>query len=75
VREREREREILHLGWRGQKHFTALKVPRQCPLVLLVGVGLRKGKALGSEKGKMLGCGLSCDQRKEVEPDFTEHGR
>jgi hypothetical protein len=33
-----------------------LKVPRQCPLVLPVEVRLREGKALGSEKGKGLGC-------------------
>jgi hypothetical protein len=36
-------------------------------LVLLVNVYLRKGKALGSEKGKGLGCGLCYEQRREVE--------
>jgi hypothetical protein len=28
--------------------FTATKVPRQCPLVLLINVGRREGKAFGS---------------------------
>jgi hypothetical protein len=37
-----------------QKHFSALKVPRQCPLFLLVEIRLREGKALESEKGKEL---------------------
>jgi hypothetical protein len=36
----------------GQKHVPALKVPRQCPLVLLVEVRL-KGEALGGEKGEI----------------------
>jgi hypothetical protein len=35
------------------------KVPRQCPLVLLVEVRFREGKALGSEKGK--GFGINFD--------------
>jgi hypothetical protein len=34
-----------------QKYFPALKVPRQCPLFLLVEICLREGKALESEKG------------------------
>jgi hypothetical protein len=42
----------------GQKIFLALKVPRQCPFVLLVEVCLREDKALGSEKGRDLGFGL-----------------
>jgi hypothetical protein len=29
-----------------------------CPLVLLVKVGCRQGKALGSEEGKVMGSGL-----------------
>jgi hypothetical protein len=29
---------------------------------------LRKGKALGSEKGKGLSCALFYEQRREVEP-------
>jgi hypothetical protein len=40
-------------GW-GTK-FTALKVPRQCPLVLLVEVSWIKCKSLGSEEGKVMG--------------------
>jgi hypothetical protein len=35
-----------------------LKVPRQCPLVLLVEVRLREGKAFGSEEGEGLECVL-----------------
>jgi hypothetical protein len=43
----------------GKKIFCpVLKVPRYCPLVLLVAVSLREGKALGSKKGKELECGL-----------------
>jgi hypothetical protein len=36
---------------RREKHFLSpiLKVPRQCPLVLLVEVCLTEGEALGSE--------------------------
>jgi hypothetical protein len=51
----------------GNKHFPALKVARQRPLVLLVDVRLREGKALESEKDKGLGCGLCYEQRGEVE--------
>jgi hypothetical protein len=43
-----------------------LKVPRQCPLVFLVDVSLREGKAVGSEKGKVLGSGLCYEQGKET---------
>jgi hypothetical protein len=34
----------------GEENFLALNVPEQCPLVLVVKVYLRQGKALGSEK-------------------------
>jgi hypothetical protein len=51
----------------GQKSFPALKVLRQCPLVLLVEVSLTLGKDLKNEKGKVLGFGLSYEQRREVE--------
>jgi hypothetical protein len=44
-----------------------LKVPSQCPFVLLVEVSLRDGKSLGSEGRKELGSGLCYEQRKEVE--------
>ena len=39
----------------GEKKFTALEVPRQCPLVLLVKVSWRESRALGSEKDKVFG--------------------
>jgi hypothetical protein len=42
--------------------FPATKVPRQCPLVLLVKVGLMKVKAFGSGKGRM-----KIGARREVE--------
>jgi hypothetical protein len=32
--------------------FTAMKVPRQCPFVLLVKVGWRGGKTIGSDEGR-----------------------
>jgi hypothetical protein len=38
--------------------FTVLKVPRQCPLVLLAKVGRKQGEVWGSEEGSMLGSGL-----------------
>jgi hypothetical protein len=44
-----------------------LKVLRQCPLVLLVEVSLKVGKALENEKDKGLGCGLCHEQRTEAE--------
>jgi hypothetical protein len=37
------------------KKFNALKIHRQCPLVLLVKVGCKQGEALGSEEGKVMG--------------------
>jgi hypothetical protein len=47
-RERERGGSQRHYIWGGSRiTFPALKVPRQCPFVLLV-----EGKALGSENGK-----------------------
>ena len=39
----------------GYKHFTALKVPRQWPLVLLVKRGWRQSGSLGSEEGSVVG--------------------
>jgi hypothetical protein len=41
------ERQYIFGG--GQKTFPDLKVPRQCPLVLLVNVRLWEAKTLGSE--------------------------
>jgi hypothetical protein len=69
-RERVREREILGEGGyeRRQKNSSALKVPRQYPLVLLLAeVRSTGGKLLGSEEGKVLGSGLCYEQRREVE--------
>jgi hypothetical protein len=39
----------------GDRHFPALKISRQSPLLLLVEVYIREGKALGNEEGKALG--------------------
>jgi hypothetical protein len=39
-------------GRGGEHKFTATKVPRQCPLVLLVKVGLVKLRRLEAEKVK-----------------------
>jgi hypothetical protein len=59
-----------------------VKVPRQCLLVLVVEVRLREGKALGSEKGKGLGCGVCFEQGLKMQfretvavycEDHTEH--
>jgi hypothetical protein len=36
--------------------FRALKFPRYCLLILLVKVGWREGKALGSAEGKAMEC-------------------
>jgi hypothetical protein len=36
---------------RERAKFTAMRVPRQCPLVLLVKVGWRGGKTFGCEAG------------------------
>jgi hypothetical protein len=40
--------ETLHLTGGNRAKFTAMKVPRHCPLVLLVKVGWRGGKTFGS---------------------------
>jgi hypothetical protein len=36
----------------GWKYFPGLKVPRQCPVVLVKRHILRQAKALGTEEGK-----------------------
>jgi hypothetical protein len=36
----------------GRDKFTAMKVPRQCPLVVLVNVDWRGGKVFGSGEGR-----------------------
>jgi hypothetical protein len=39
--------------------FTALKVPRQCPLVLLVtNAGSKQHKAMGRKESSVMGSGL-----------------
>jgi hypothetical protein len=38
--------------------------------VFLVEISLREGEALGSEKGKWLGCWLCYEHRREVEPEL-----
>lgn len=40
------------------ENVTALKVPRECPLVLLVKVSQSQGRVLGSEEGMLMGSGL-----------------
>jgi hypothetical protein len=67
--ERKREREETE-GMRGQKgttfimtgggdkKFTTLKAPRQYPLVLLVKIGWKEGRAMGSEERSALGSGI-----------------
>jgi hypothetical protein len=44
--------ETLHLTGGNTAKFTAMKVPRQCPLVLLVKLGWGGGKTFGSEEGR-----------------------
>jgi hypothetical protein len=53
-----------------KKHFSpsVLKVLSQCPHILLVEVSFTEGKALGCEKGNVLGFGLCYEQRREVLP-------
>jgi hypothetical protein len=48
-RDIQREREERESGERAK--ITAMKVPRQCPLVLLVKVGWGGGKAFDCEEG------------------------
>jgi hypothetical protein len=42
----------------------------QYPLVIVVKVHLKKGKAVGSEEGKGLGSGPCYEHRKETERGF-----
>jgi hypothetical protein len=57
------ERYCIFRGEGAQGNCPALKVRRQCPLVvLLVEVGSRERKTLGSGK-EVLGCGLCYAQR------------
>jgi hypothetical protein len=45
---------LLSLLWE-QEMFVSLKIPSQCPLVLLVKVGRRKGKSVRSEEVMSVG--------------------
>jgi hypothetical protein len=44
---------VKHIWREKLKYRPALKVPRQWPLVLLVEVYLRQGKALGSARSRL----------------------
>jgi hypothetical protein len=57
-----------NLGRGEEKMFPALKVSKQCPLVLLE-LRFREGKALGIEDTG-LGSRISNEQRMEVEQKF-----
>jgi hypothetical protein len=54
-------------GGGGAKKIPALKVPWQCPFVLLVKVDATECKTVESEEGKAMGSGLHYERRKEVE--------
>jgi hypothetical protein len=41
----------------GKHKFTVTQVPRQCPLVLLVKVGRKEGKAFGRVDGRAMRSG------------------
>jgi hypothetical protein len=47
-----------------------VKVPRPCPLVLLVKVDCRPNVVLGSEEGKVLGSGLLGGERLSIGAEF-----
>jgi hypothetical protein len=51
----------------GGHKFTAMNVPRQCPLVLLIKVGYLLGKAFGSGEGKE----MISEARREVKQGHT----
>jgi hypothetical protein len=74
---KEREKRKWEGGLWGTLHltgetdeFTAVKVPRQFPLVLLAKVGWSEGKAFGSEEGRAMRNGAN----REVEQGLTEQG-
>jgi hypothetical protein len=41
-------------GGGGKREISVMKVPRLCPLLLLVKVGRREGRAFGSGEGVMI---------------------
>jgi hypothetical protein len=68
---REREEKVnrvvtLHLTGGNRDTFSAMKVPRQCPLVLLVKAGCRQSKAFGSGEGRAMR-----GARREVQQGLT----
>jgi hypothetical protein len=58
---------ICDLFTDSPSYIQVLKVPRQCPLTLVLEVQFGEGKALRSEEGNALGSELGYGQRKEVE--------
>jgi hypothetical protein len=52
---------ILEEKRREQRTVPALKLPRHCPLMLLMKLCSRKGKAIGRDEGKELGSGIYHD--------------
>jgi len=42
----------------GDRKFTALKFPLQCPLSLVMTVGWKQGTALETEEGRIMGSGF-----------------
>jgi hypothetical protein len=82
LRERERggRREIgevmRNTTFRGAHiAFSGLKVPRQCPLFLLVEIRLRGGVALRSENVKFYGVDFVISRGKKLSRGFTAYDR
>jgi hypothetical protein len=51
-RQRERESSVRHYIYGETYKFNTTKVPMQCPFVLLIKVGWRRGKTFGSREGR-----------------------
>jgi hypothetical protein len=49
------QRQVVHIFKQAEKYLI-MKVPMQCPLVVLVNVGWKEARTLGSEDGEVLGC-------------------
>ena len=58
---------IINTWGGGNKNFTAVKVSRHHPLVLLVKVCRNQGRALGSEEGRVIGRRLFVICRRGLE--------
>jgi hypothetical protein len=52
---------------RGTDKFTALKVPRHCPLVLLLKIRSKEDKTFGCGGGRVMKCGIT----REIEQCLT----